>query len=103
MMIVFLFEKFIQAREIECAVLGNNPPEASLPGEIIISDKYEFYTFDAKYVDDKAVSIVVPAKIEETISQKIRAPIYSGLPDFILPGLCTGRSFPDAGRRRVHQ
>jgi len=67
-----LFEKFIDARELECAVLGNDPPEASLPGEIIISKNYEFYTFDAKYVDDQAVRIEVPARIDATVAGKIQ-------------------------------
>ena len=67
-----LFEKYIQGREIECAILGNDTPQASLPGEIIISKNYEFYTFDAKYVDGKAVTIDVPAHLQKTISEKIR-------------------------------
>jgi D-alanine-D-alanine ligase len=67
-----LFEEYIQGREIECAILGNNPPEASLPGEIVISAKYEFYTFDAKYVDGDAVKIEVPASLEPATSEKIR-------------------------------
>src|SRR6185369_12806098 len=67
-----LIEKFIQGREIECAVLGNDPAKASLPGEIIISKNYEFYTFDAKYVDGDAVKIEVPAKLDKKESDKIR-------------------------------
>ena len=67
-----LFEKFIEGREIECAILGNDPPKASLPGEIIVSNKYDFYTFDAKYVDGDAVSIDVPAKITSPESELIR-------------------------------
>ena len=67
-----LFEKFISGREIECAILGNTPPQASLPGEIIISSNYEFYTFDAKYVDGAAVKIEVPAKLDSQSSEKIR-------------------------------
>ncbi len=67
-----LIEKYIQGREIECAILGNSPAKASLPGEIIISKEYEFYTFDAKYVDGKAVSIEVPAKLEAFTQEKIR-------------------------------
>jgi len=67
-----LFEKFITGREIECAVLGNAPAQASLPGEIIISKNYEFYTFDAKYVDGEAVQIEVPAKLNAAASKKIR-------------------------------
>lgn len=67
-----LLEKYIQGREIECAVMGNSPANASLPGEIIISKEYEFYTFDAKYVDGKAVTIEVPAKLDRVIAEKIR-------------------------------
>jgi D-alanine-D-alanine ligase len=67
-----LFEEFIEGREIECAILGNDPVQASLPGEIIISSNYDFYTFDAKYVDGAAVSIEVPAKIEPSLVEKIR-------------------------------
>lgn len=68
-----LFEEYIQGREIECAILGNNLPEASLPGEIIISKSYAFYTFDAKYVDGEAVTIEVPAKLKAKISDRVRA------------------------------
>jgi len=67
-----MVEKYIKGREIECAILGNNPPEASLPGEIVISDRYEFYTFDAKYVDNTAVNIVVPAKLDSRVQEEIR-------------------------------
>jgi D-alanine-D-alanine ligase len=67
-----LIEEFITGREIECAILGNNPPEASYPGEIVISSKYEFYTFDAKYVDPDAVRIDVPANLDAKIAEKIR-------------------------------
>jgi D-alanine-D-alanine ligase len=67
-----LIEKYIKGREIECAILGNDPPQASLPGEIVISDRYEFYTFDAKYVDGTAVSIEVPAKLEPKLQDEIR-------------------------------
>jgi len=67
-----LYERYIKGREIECAILGNDPPLASLPGEIIIDKSYAFYTFDAKYVDSKAVTIQVPAVLHEDQSAKIR-------------------------------
>ena len=67
-----LIEEFVTGREIECAVLGNTPAEASNPGEIVISKSYEFYTFDAKYVDPEAVQIHVPAKLAKPIAEKIR-------------------------------
>lgn len=56
---IVLVEKYIAGREIECSVLGNDYPKASLPGEII--NHTEFYTFDAKYVDDDAATIKTPA------------------------------------------
>lgn len=67
-----LAEEYITGREIECALLGNNPTEASYPGEIVISKAYEFYTFDAKYVDPDAVRIDVPAKLSKSVAEKIR-------------------------------
>jgi D-alanine-D-alanine ligase len=67
-----LIEEFVTGREIECAILGNTPPEASYPGEIVINKKYEFYTFDAKYVDPDAVRIDVPAELDKKVAEKIR-------------------------------
>ncbi len=57
------------SREIECAVLGNNQPEVSVPGEIIPSN--EFYDYDAKYVDEKS-NAIIPAKLPSTIIKKIK-------------------------------
>ena len=68
-----LIEQYIEGREVECAILGNSPAKASLPGEIIISKEYEFYTFDAKYVDGNAVTIEVPAKLDAASQEKIRS------------------------------
>lgn len=67
-----LIEEFIKGREIECAILGNTPAEASYPGEIVINPKYEFYTFDAKYVDPEAVRIDVPADLHKKTAERIR-------------------------------
>jgi len=67
-----LVEEFVTGREIECAILGNYPAEASNPGEVVINKKYEFYTFDAKYVDPEAVRIDVPAVLSKAIVEKIR-------------------------------
>ncbi|MEO1049504.1 MAG: D-alanine--D-alanine ligase family protein [Bacteroidota bacterium] len=70
---LIIFEEYIKGRELECAIIGNDTPEASMPGEIVISDKYDFYTFDAKYVDKCAVQIVVPAQLDAEAQQTIRA------------------------------
>src|SRR5947207_7059256 len=57
------------AREIEVAVLGNDEPEASVPGEIIPSR--EFYDYESKYVDDSSRS-VIPAKLTEAQTSEVR-------------------------------
>jgi D-alanine-D-alanine ligase len=57
------------AREIECAVLGNDEPEASLPGEVIPSR--EFYDYESKYLDDSSRT-VVPAAIGESETAEVR-------------------------------
>src|SRR5206468_2667299 len=59
-----------QAREIEVAVLGNDEPEASVPGEIIPSR--EFYDYQAKYLDGSSRD-VIPADLPEKLAQEIRA------------------------------
>ena len=56
-------------REIECAVLGNDDPLASVPGEIIPSN--EFYDYDAKYVDGKSRAII-PAELPKRIVKEVR-------------------------------
>jgi len=55
-----LVERAVQAREIECSVLGNDHPVASLPGEVV--PRREFYDYEAKYHDD-ATQLIVPANL----------------------------------------
>jgi D-alanine-D-alanine ligase len=65
-----LLEKGIEGpREIECSVLGNDNPIASVPGEIIPSN--EFYDYDAKYVDGKSTAII-PAKLPKAVAGKVQ-------------------------------
>ena len=56
-------------REIECSVLGNDDPKASVPGEIVPSN--EFYDYDAKYVDGKSMA-VIPAHLPRNILKKLQ-------------------------------
>ncbi len=67
-----IFEEFITGRELECAILGNHRPMASNPGEIVISKEYEFYTYEAKYQDEDAVKIVIPAEAASETIDKIK-------------------------------
>lgn len=65
-----LVEECIQGREIECSVLGNDHPMASLPGEIIT--RHEFYSYQAKYLDKRGAVLKVPAKLPAHIIQEIQ-------------------------------
>ena len=66
-----VIEEFVPGREIECAVLGNEKPIASLPGEIIV--QHDFYSYDAKYIDDKGARFEIPAQLPKAVVKKIRA------------------------------
>lgn len=65
-----LIEEFINGREIECAVLGNDDPIASIPGEV--KPTHEFYSYDAKYIDEDGARFAIPAKINKQTEKKIR-------------------------------
>ncbi len=68
-----IVEQEIRGREIECAVLEiDGVAKASLVGQIKIDPKYEFYNFEAKYLDS-ATSIELPAPIDQKLSDEIRA------------------------------
>lgn len=62
-------EKGVNAREIEVSVLGNDLPEASLPGEIIPSN--EFYDYEAKYLDGKS-QLIIPADLPPETVEEVR-------------------------------
>ncbi len=67
-----LVERGIDAREIECAVLGNDEPEASIPGEILVHHKDGFYSYDAKYVDPDGASWKIPADLPAEMIERVR-------------------------------
>jgi D-alanine-D-alanine ligase len=57
-------------REIECAVLGNDDPKASIPGEIIPS--HEFYSYAAKYLDEDGARLEIPAKLDAATVKRVQ-------------------------------
>jgi len=65
-----IVEPSIIGREIECAVLGNEKPKASLPGEVVSNT--EFYSFQSKYVDKDGASIQIPVDLPDHQIQLIR-------------------------------
>ena len=58
-----------KAREIECSVLGNDQPQASVPGEIVPSK--EFYDYDAKYLDEGS-QLIIPAKLSKSETKTVQ-------------------------------
>lgn len=66
-----IFEAFTPGREIECAVLGNDHPQAALPAEI--HTEHDFYSYAAKYLDKNGATLSVPAQLSEAVQQRIQA------------------------------
>lgn len=68
--IKIIIEEFIDCREIECSVLGNDDPIASVPGEVIV--KHEFYSYEAKYLDENGAMLEIPAKLSKSQIKKVQ-------------------------------
>ncbi|MBK9270784.1 MAG: D-alanine--D-alanine ligase [Saprospiraceae bacterium] len=65
-----LVEEAIPGIEIECAILGNEYPRASALGEII--PQSDFYSYEAKYLDDHGAILRIPANVKEELAKKIQ-------------------------------
>lgn len=65
-----LIEQGIVGREVECAVLGNREPQASVCGEVIAND--EFYAYDTKYLNGDQARIAIPAELAPALSERVR-------------------------------
>ena len=71
-----MIEKAIDCREIECAVLGNENPAASILGEI--TPNHEFYSYEAKYIDPHGATMKIPADIDGNLAGLIRKTAVKG-------------------------
>jgi D-alanine-D-alanine ligase len=65
-----IVEEEIKGREIECAILGNENPSASVPGEII--PKADFYSYNAKYIDEDGAALSIPAQLPEYLVKQVQ-------------------------------
>jgi D-alanine-D-alanine ligase len=63
-------EEEIKGREIECAVLGNEEPQASVPGEI--TPHADFYSYEAKYIDEDGAGLEIPAKLSPRLTRQVQ-------------------------------
>jgi D-alanine-D-alanine ligase len=67
-----LVEKSVEgAREIECAVLGNDDPVASVAGEIVPAG-HEFYDYEAKYLDEQGAQLLIPADLKPGVLEDVQ-------------------------------
>lgn len=67
-----LLEASCEGRELECAVLGNERPEASVVGEILIKGGHGFYSYESKYVDPEGSETRIPAALPKTTAKRMR-------------------------------
>ena len=65
-----IVEESVQGREIECAVLGNEEPKASIAGEIIPT--HEFYSYAAKYLDENGAKLEIPARLDTATLTRVQ-------------------------------
>ncbi|HAK45709.1 MAG TPA: D-alanine--D-alanine ligase A [Spirochaeta sp.] len=65
-----MIEPGIDAREIECSVIGNLTAEAYLPGEI--APTHTFYDYEAKYIDENGARLLIPAELDESTIEEVR-------------------------------
>lgn len=85
-----IVEEFVDAREIEVSVLGNDEPIASVPGEVVSSN--EFYDYKAKYVDGKS-AMIIPADLTPEQTEQVREMAIRAFKAIDGSGLCRADFF----------
>ena len=88
-----------KAREIECAVLGNDNPKASICGEIVPIK--EFYDYDAKYIDEGS-ELIIPAKITKAQQKEVQEMAIQGFRACDCSGLARVDFLMDPGTGRMY-
>ena len=88
-----------KAREIECSVLGNDDPKASIAGEIVPIK--EFYDYDAKYLDEGS-QLLIPAKITKSEMKKVQALAVAAFQAVDCSGLARVDFLMDPKTRRIY-
>jgi len=96
---VIVEEGIENIHEIEVAVLGNDKPKASVPGEIIASN--EFYDYDAKYIDGKSQA-VIPAKLPAAVIKKIQTIAVAAFKALDLAGMARADFLVTKNRHQIY-
>jgi D-alanine-D-alanine ligase len=93
-----LVERGVDAREIEVSVLGNDSPEASLPGEIIAGR--EFYDYEDKYIENQS-QLIIPAKLPKEKTEEVRRLAITAFRAIGAAGFARVDFFLERGTNRV--
>jgi D-alanine-D-alanine ligase len=88
-----------KAREIECSVLGNDKPQASVPGEIVPCK--EFYDYNAKYLDEGS-ELIIPAKLTKSETKKVQEIAIRAFQAVDCSGLARVDFLMDAKTRKIY-
>lgn len=94
-----LFEQAVVGREVECAVLGNHDPDATLPGEVVSCN--EIYDYEAKYRSDGGSKLHLPAPLGEEKLKEVRAMALRAYEALGCEGLSRVDFFVEEGSERV--
>jgi D-alanine-D-alanine ligase len=97
-----LVEAAVNAREIECAVLGNDEPVASMPAEIVVHHKDGFYSYDAKYVDVDGADAKIPADLSAEMTARVRSLAAETFRVLELVGMARVDFFLDRDRNQLY-
>ena len=94
-----LVEKAIEGRELECGILGNEDPQATVVGEIVPG--HEFYDYEDKYFDD-AVQLVIPAPLPDPLAERVRALAVAAFRTIDARGMARVDFFLERGTERIY-
>ncbi len=95
-----IIEEFIDCEEIECSVLGNEDPVASLPGRII--PKHEFYSYEAKYLDESGAVLEIPAQLSEEEIKNVQELSINAFKALYCEGMARVDFFMDKRTRKLY-
>ncbi len=94
-----ILEENVDGREIECSVLGNEYPIASVLGEVLTS--HDFYSYEAKYIDKRGTSTQIPADLPEAVAEDVKATAILAFKVLCCEGLARVDVFLDKSNRVI--
>lgn len=97
-----LVERFVDAREIECSVVGNGRPRAFPPGEVVTAGNHAFYDYDAKYTDPDGARLEAPARLEPAAREQVMRTAEAAYAAVACEGMARVDFFLERGTGRLY-